>query len=332
MLMTSTKPFEKTAFERALVNRFSQNTPFEVTYTEAALSPETAIMTRTFPIVCAFVSDCLDRSCLGKLKENGVGLLVLRSAGFNHVDLSAARELGIQVMRVPRYSPYAVAEFAVGLYLSLNRKIHRSHDRVKEGNFSLNGLVGRDVHNQTVGIVGTGNIGRCAARIFRGFDAKVLAFDIQPNEDWARQNGVQYTDLSSLLENSDVVSLHAPLNKETFHLLNEKTISSMKKNSYLINTSRGALVDTAALIQALKSKHLAGAALDVYEEEEHYFFKDFSDVIIDDDTLARLMTFPNVLITSHQAFLTEEALDEIARVTLQNMIDWSEKKLSSNTL
>lgn len=315
VLMTSTKPFEKELFEQCL----SKN--LEFTYTDTFLKTETAEIAKGFDSVCVFVTDKLDAPCLEKLNRYGVKLLALRSAGFNHVDVVVAKSLGMKVARVPKYSPQAIAEFAVGLYLCLNRKIHRAHNRVREGNFSLSGLVGADVHKQTIGIVGTGNIGKHTAQIFRGFGAKVLATDMTPDTVWARKFGIEYVGLEDLLKLSDVVSLHIPLNSQTKNILDEERFALMKNHSYLINTSRGGLVHTRALIKNLKSKKLSGAALDVYEEEESVFFKDHSDEIIDDDVLMRLMTFPNVLITSHQAFLTKEALKQIADVTILNIED-----------
>jgi D-lactate dehydrogenase len=265
------------------------------------------------------VNDRLDAACLATLKNAGVRLVALRCAGFNNVDLSAAKTAGIAVVRVPAYSPYAVAEHAVGLLLSLNRKIHRAFNRVREHNFSLNGLVGFDLHGKTVGIIGTGKIGRIAAQIFRGFGTRLLAYDPFPSADWAAQHEVQYVHLPDLLVASDIVSLHLPLTPETFHLLNERTLGEMKRGAYLINTSRGKLVDTAALIEALKRGQLGGVALDVYEEEEGVFFEDLSSQVLLDDELTLLLTLPNVLVTSHQAFLTHEALSEIARVTAENI-------------
>ncbi len=286
---------------------------------EFRLSAETAATAAGCDAVCVFVNDRVDRACLQELADGGVKHVALRCAGFNNVDLAAASELGLTVTRVPAYSPHAVAEHAVALLLTLNRRIHRAHNRVRENNFSLAGLVGFDVHGKTVGIIGTGRIGRLAAQIFRGFDARVLAFDPVPDPDWAGAHKVEYTDLDSLLENSDILSLHLPLTPDTFHLVNADTLSRMKPGAYLINTSRGKLIDTAALIGALKSGHLGGVALDVYEEEEGVFFEDLSDRVLPDDELSRLLTFPNVLITSHQAFLTREALAEIARVTTENL-------------
>jgi D-lactate dehydrogenase len=245
--------------------------------------------------------------------------LALRCAGFNGVDLAAAKELGLSVTRVPAYSPHAVAEHAVALLLALNRKIPRANNRVHDLNFSLQGLVGFDLHGKTAGIVGTGKIGRVAAQILRGFGMRVLAHDPFPSADWAVQHGVEYTDARTLAAESEVISLHTPLTPETRHLIRRETLELMKPGAILINVSRGALIDTTALIEALKSGRLGGVALDVYEEEEGVFFEDLSGQILQDDELARLLTFPNVLITAHQAFLTKEALSEIARVTVANL-------------
>jgi D-lactate dehydrogenase len=270
--------------------------------------------------VCVFVNDRLDRACLSKLARVEVRLVALRCAGFNNIDLAAARELDLAVTRVPAYSPHAVAEHAVGLLLALNRKIHRAYNRVREHNFSLNGLVGFTIAGKTVGIVGTGRIGRIAAQIFRGFEAKVLAFDLAPSADWAARHGVTYADFNTLLEHSDILSLHLPLSPSVVHLLNAETLGRVKPGVFIINTSRGKLIDTTAVIEALKSGRLGGVALDVYEEEEGLFFEDHSGEVLLDDELSRLLTFPNVLITSHQAFLTHEALTEIARVTTENIL------------
>jgi D-lactate dehydrogenase len=244
----------------------------------------------------------------------------LRCAGFNNVDLEAAREMGLPVVRVPAYSPHAVAEHAVALLLTLNRKIHRAFNRVREHNFSLNGLTGFDLAGKTVGIVGTGRIGKIAARIFRGFETEVLAYDPFPSATWADEQRIRYVPLEKLLADSDIVSLHLPLTPDSFHLINAEAFARLKPGAYLINTSRGKLVDTAALIAALKQGRLGGIALDVYEEEEGIFFEDLSEKTLQDDLLSRLLSFPNVLITSHQAFFTHEALTEIARVTVQNVL------------
>lgn len=287
---------------------------------EFRLSAETAAAAKGAQAVCVFVNDHADRACLEELVAHGVKLLALRCAGHNNVDLTAARELGLTVVRVPAYSPYAVAEHTVGLLLALNRKIHRAYNRVRELNFSLSGLVGFDIHDKTVGIVGTGRIGRITAQIFRGFEANVLTYDPFPSSDWAKTHGINYTDMETLLAESDIVSLHLPLLPETLHLLNAQTIAQTKRGVFIVNTSRGKLIDTTALIAALKSGHIGGVALDVYEEEEGVFFEDLSGQVLLDDELSHLLMFPNVLITAHQAFLTHEALSEIARVTTMNIL------------
>jgi D-lactate dehydrogenase len=287
---------------------------------EFRLSEETALTAKGAQAVCIFVNDHADRPCLEALAEHDVKLIALRCAGHNNVDLVAAREIGIPVVRVPAYSPHAVSEHTVGLLLTLNRKIHRAYNRVRELNFSLSGLVGFDICGKTIGIIGTGKIGKITAQIFRGFDAKVLAFDPFPDHDWANGHQIRYTDMNSLLEQSDIVSLHVPLSPDTLYLLNAHTISRMKPGAYIINTSRGKLIDTRALIAALKSGHIGGVALDVYEEEEGIFFHDLSGRVLLDDELSHLLMFPNVLVTSHQAFLTHEALSEIARVTTENIL------------
>jgi D-lactate dehydrogenase len=289
------------------------------TFHDFRLTAETASTAAGADAVCVFVNDKLDRACLEKLAALGVKLVALRCAGFNQVDLPAARELGIAVTRVPAYSPHAVAEHAVALLMTLNRKIHRAYNRVREHNFALAGLVGFDLYGKTAGIVGTGKIGRCTAEIFRGFGMQVVAHDPFPQEAWAIEHKIRYAPLEEVLRVSDVLSLHLPLAAGTHHLLNRETLAQMKPGACLINTSRGKLVDSAALIEALKSGHLGGVALDVYEEEEGIFFEDHSGAVLQDDTLALLLSLPNVLVTSHQAFLTREALSEIARVTVTNL-------------
>jgi len=283
------------------------------------LTADTAPAARGAQAVCVFVNDRVDQPCLLALAALGVKLVALRCTGFNNVDVAAARELGIAVTRVPVYSPYAVAEHAVALLLALNRKIHRAFNRVRELNFSLNGLVGFDLHGKTAGIVGTGKIGRIVAGILRGFGLRVLAFDPFPDRAWAAQQGVEYVDAAQLAGASDVISLHVPLTTETRHIIRKETIDPMKRGVLLVNVSRGALIDTTALIEALKSGKLGGVALDVYEEEEGIFFEDLSGQVLQDDELARLLTFPNVIVTAHQAFLTREALADIARTTAANL-------------
>ena len=310
-----TKPYDREALQQA-----SANHEIEWHFSEFRLTEDSASAVTNARAVCIFVNDQLNRPCLEVLVRQGVELIALRCAGFNNVDVGFARELKLTVTRVPAYSPHAVAEHAVALLLTLNRKTHRAFNRVRELNFSLNGLVGFDLYGKTAGLIGTGKIGRITGQILRGFGMRVLAYDPFPDHEWAKQTGVEYVETSSdVLRNSDVVSLHTPLTPETRHIIRAETIQLMKRGSILINVSRGALVDTRAVIQALKSRHLAGVAADVYEEEEGIFFEDLSGDVLHDDELARLLSFPNVLITSHQAFLTREALSEIARTTVANI-------------
>jgi D-lactate dehydrogenase len=314
--------YDTKTYDREFLARAASGEHILWRFHEFRLSADTASAAQGAKAVCIFVNDQADRACLEALAALHVKLIALRCAGHNNVDLNAASELGIAVVRVPAYSPHAVAEHAVGLLLSLNRKIHRAYNRVRELNFSLSGLVGFDIHGKTVGILGTGRIGRIAAQIFRGFDANVIAYDPIPMTDWADSYHVHYTDLNTVLATSDILSLHLPLVTETLHLLNSQTIAATKPGVFIVNTSRGKLIDTTALIAALKSGHVGGVALDVYEEEEGIFFQDLSGQVLLDDELSHLLIFPNVLITSHQAFLTYEALSEIARVTIKNIIQF----------
>jgi D-lactate dehydrogenase len=317
--------FDTKPYDREYLGRAGTSDRITWRFHEFRLCAETARAAEGATGVCLFVNDRADRDCLDVLASLHIKLIALRCAGYNNIDLAVARALGMSVVRVPAYSPHAVAEHAVGLLLTLIRKIHRAYNRVRELNFSLNGLVGFDIYGKSVGIVGTGKIGRIAAQIFRGFGAKVIAYDPFPSVEWAQEHGVQYTDLDSLLGTSDIISLHVPLMPETFHLLNDQSMARLKPGVFLINTSRGKLIDTTSLILALKSGQIGGVALDVYEEEEGIFFEDLSGQVLLDDELSRLLTFPNVLITAHQAFLTHEALTEIARVTTEN-IDRFERK------
>jgi D-lactate dehydrogenase len=308
--------FERDAFDAA--NRGV----CEILYFEARLNRDTAKLARGADAVCSFVNDHLDAETLRILKEEGIRLIALRSAGYNHVDLAAAAKFSIPVVRVPEYSPYAVAEHAVALMLSLNRKIHHAYLRVRELNFSLDGLVGFDLHGKTVGVLGTGRIGKTMIRIMTGFGCRVLAHDIAPDLKLAEELKFRYVNLKTLYAESDIISLHLPLTKETRHLIDEKAMVLMKHGVMLINTGRGALIETKALVGALKTGQIGAAGLDVYEEEEGVFFNDLSDRGLNDDVLARLLTFPNVLVTSHQGFLTREALLNIAKTTLQNIDDF----------
>jgi D-lactate dehydrogenase len=322
----STKPYEERFFQ-AINAEYGH----DITYFEPRLTADTAPLADDFPAICAFVNDQLDNKTIAHLAETGTRLIALRSAGFNNVDLKAAEAQGITVVRVPAYSPYAVAEHAVGLLLTLNRKIHRAHNRVREGNFALDGLLGFDIYGLTVGCIGTGRIGREFVRIMKGFGCEVLAYDPYPSEE-VRTLGARYVDLSELFAESDIVSLHCPLTPETYHIINPTTIRQMKDSVTIINTSRGALVDTLAVIDALKEGHIGYLALDVYEEEADLFFEDLSDVVIQDDVFARLLTFPNVLITGHQAFFTREALNNIVHTTLANIREFEQTGQAANSV
>lgn len=311
--MYDAKPYDRRSFDAGA------GPDLALSWINAHLDAQTADLALGHQAVCAFVNDDLSRPTLERLAELGVRLIAMRCAGYNNVDLAAAHELGLSVVRVPAYSPHAVAEHAVALMLTLNRKTHRAFNRVREGNFSLAGLVGFDMYGGTAGVVGLGMIGRCAAEILRGFGMRVLGYDVRPDPQFAERTGVELVGLEPLLEQSDIITLHTPLVPETYHLIDERRIALMKRGVMLINTSRGALVDTGALIEALKREHIGAAGLDVYEEESEYFFEDRSDRTITDDLLARLMTFNNVLVTSHQAFLTQHALANIAETTLGNI-------------
>jgi len=318
--MMTTVVFDTKPYDREALQLGSEGGGIDWRFMDCRLSTETVATAQGAQAICIFVNDRADRPCLEALANLGVRHIALRCAGYNGVDVGAAKTLGLTVTRVPAYSPYAVAEHAVALLLALNRKIARANNRVRELNFSLSGLVGFDLHGKTAGIVGTGKIGRVTAQILRGFGMRVLAFDPFPSIDWAREHGVEYTEPRTLTRECDVISLHTPLTPETRYIIRSETLELMKPGAILVNVSRGALIETGALIHALKSGRLGGVALDVYEEEEGVFFEDLSGQILHDDELARLLTFPNVLITAHQAFLTQEALSEIARVTVENLI------------
>jgi D-lactate dehydrogenase len=309
----STRPYDRNFLSRA--NAAGRHS---LVFHEARLDAGTAAAVQGAQAVCAFVNDRLDADVLQRLHGQGVRLLALRSAGFNHVDLAAAAALGIAIGRVPEYSPHAVAEHTAALVLTLNRKIHRACARVREGNFALEGLLGFDLHGRTVGIVGTGKIGACFARIMAGFGCKLLAFAPEVNPEFTAL-GARYVELPELLAASDIVSLHCPLTPGTHHLIDSAALATMKFGAMLINTSRGAVVDARAAIAALKTGQLGSLGLDVYEEEADLFFRDLSDFVLHDDVFARLLTFPNVIVTGHQAFFTEEALTAIAETTIANI-------------
>jgi len=323
-MTTPAKPlisiYDTKPYDREYLSAAAGVDALKLRFHDFRLEPETAASAEGAAAVCVFVNDNPRRATLEHLARLGVRMVALRCAGFNNVDLKAAKEFGIAVTRVPSYSPHAVAEHTIALILTLNRKLHRAFVRVRELNFSLHGLVGFDLHGKTAGIIGTGRIGRIVCDILKGFGMRVIASDPYPDPEWAARHGIEYLDVISLAGKSDIVSLHAPLTPQTDHLVNAEFIASMKPGAMLVNVSRGRLVHTHALIEALKSGQIGGVALDVYEEEEGVFFEDLSGEVLQDDELARLLTFPNVLISAHQAFLTHEALHEISRVTVENLL------------
>lgn len=313
----STKNWVSTAFDRA-----DKEGHFDLHYLEAKLDARTFSLAEEHDAVCVFVNDVLDSTVINGLADAGVKYIALRCAGFNNVDLKQAFKRNISVVRVPAYSPYAVAEHALGLILALNRRYHRAYNRVREGNFSLDGLLGYDIHGKTIGVIGTGKIGQVFCRMMQGFESRILAYDVFPSDEM-KKIGVEYVGLPELYAQSDIISLHCPFNHETHHLINSESINSMKTGVTIINTSRGPLIDSQAVIKGLKAGKIAYLGLDVYEEEADLFFEDLSDKVIQDDTFVRLQTFPNVLITAHQAFFTREAVDNIAETTLNNLEDIS---------
>ncbi len=318
--MTKVTVFDTKRYDREHLGKALEAAGLDVKFREFRLSPDTVeTVGDDVDVVCVFVNDKVNREVIEQLAAKGVSMIALRCAGFNGVDLQAAQEHGILVARVPAYSPYAVAEHAVTLAMALNRHIPQANRRVRDMNFTLDGLVGFDMHGKTVGLIGTGKIGKITGQIFKGFGMRVIMWDPYPDPAWAAEHGLEYVTLSEIGQEADIVSLHVPLFPETHHIINDLVLAALKPGVILINVSRGALVDTVALIEALKSGHVGGVGLDVYEEEEGKFFEDLSGEVMADDVLARLMTFPNVIVTAHQAFLTREALDEIARVTTENI-------------
>ncbi|MBB02068.1 MAG: hydroxyacid dehydrogenase [Planctomyces sp.] len=322
----STKPYDRRFFTAA-----NEQHGFELKFFEPRLTPETMTLAQGFDAVCVFVNDQLDADILEQLKDAGIKTIALRCAGFNNVDLKAAEDAGLQVVRVPAYSPYAVAEHTVGLMLTLNRRIHRAYNRVREANFALDGLLGFDFHGKTVGVIGTGRTGALTAKIMHGFGCDLLGSDMRENPD-CLELGMKYMPVDDLLAKADVVTLHCPLTPETEHLINEERVQKMKPGVMLINTSRGRVVDTKAVIEGLKSGQIGSVGMDVYEEEADYFFEDLSNNVIADDVLARLLTFPNVLVTGHQAFFTREAMQAIADTTLNNLQEIEETGKCGNAV
>lgn len=322
----STKPYDETFFG-------NENASFghDLVFHEFRLNPDSAKLAEGSDAVCAFVNDSLGRQTLEVLKEGGTRYIAMRCAGYNNVDLEAACILGIQVVRVPAYSPHAVAEHTIGLLLTLNRRLYRAYNRVREGNFSLEGLVGFDIYGLTVGIIGTGTIGLEVVKLFKGFGCEVICYDVNENPKVSAA-GAKYVSLNTLFSDSDVISLHCPLLKPTYHIIDATAISKMKRGVTLLNTSRGGLIDTQAVINGLKSGQIGNLGIDVYEEEAELFFEDKSSHVMQDDIFARLLTFPNVLITGHQAFFTRNALTQIARVTLGNLSDLEKTGESANII
>jgi D-lactate dehydrogenase len=323
--------FSSRGYDRRFLDEANGQHGHSLTHLEARLDATTASLAHGHEGVCAFVNDRVDADVVATLAEGGTRLLTLRSAGYNHVDLAAAAEHGLTVTRVPAYSPYAVAEHTVALMLAVERQIPRAANRVRDGNFSLEGLLGFDLRNKRIGIIGTGRIGQIVARIMRGFGCSIRAYDPVRNED-VRDLGVRYEDLDTLLGECDVITLHCPLTPDTHHIIDEEALQKVKPGVMIVNTSRGALIDTPAAIRALKDGRIGHLALDVYEEEGDLFFEDLSDTGIQDDVFARLLTFPNVLITAHQAFFTEEALRNIAETTLGNASAFAAGRRSGNEL
>ena len=310
------KPYDIASFDKV-----NEKYNYDIRYYKGHLNPNNVVLTQDTDAVCIFVNDTADVAVIDAMVDNGVKLLALRCAGFNNVDLKAAKGK-LPVVRVPAYSPYAVAEYSLALMLSLNRKIHRAYWRTRDGNFSLNGLMGFDMHGKTIGIIGTGKIAKILIRLLKGFGMRILAYDLYPDMKFAGEEGISYVSLDELYRESDIISLHCPLTDQTKYMIDKDSIDKMKEGVMIINTGRGQLINTNDLIEGLKEKKIAAAGLDVYEEEGEYFYEDKSDKIIDDDVLARLLSFNNVIVTSHQAFFTKEALHNIAETTLQNIEDF----------
>ena len=318
------KPYDIESFDK-----IQKDFDFKITYFKGHLRLETAPLTKGFQVVCVFVNDVVDRDVIDILAHNGIALIAVRAAGYNNINLKAAFNR-IPVVRVPAYSPYAVAEHAVTLMLALNRKIHRAYYRTRDNNFTLNGLLGFDMRGKTAGIIGTGKIGKAIINILKGFGMRVRAFDVFPDKKYQKNAGFEYVDLDTIYRESDIISLHCPLTKDSYHLVNGTSIAKMKPGVMIINTGRGMLINSKALIKGLKTGKVGFAGLDVYEEESDYFFEDFSNKVITDDVLARLLSFNNVMVTSHQGFFTQEALQGIATTTLENIRDFFvERKLSN---
>jgi len=321
--------FSAKSYDKKFFDQENKKFKHELEYFEVHLDVNTVTLAKGFEAICVFVHDNVNEECLNKLSEYGIKTIVLRCSGFNNIDLNVASCLGITVARVPEYSPHGVAEHALTLILALNRKIYRAYNRVRENNFLLEGLLGFNLNTKTIGVIGTGRIGSVFCKIMRGLGCPVLAYDPNINQDCI-DSGVEYVDMETLFKRSDIISLHCPLTPQTTHIIDDQAISNMKQGVMIINTSRGALIDTVAIVKGLKSEKIAYLGLDVYEEEGDLFFEDVSEKILEDDIFARLLTFPNVLITGHQAFFTSDALENIANITLQNLTDIEQCKPCPN--
>jgi D-lactate dehydrogenase len=323
--------FDTKKYDEDFFNEANKEFDFTIKYFSERLSIDTVIMASGYDVVCAFVNDDINKEVILKLEEQNVGLLAMRCSGYNNIDMKTAFNK-IKICRVPAYSPYAVAEHALALIMSLNRKTHKAYNRTRESNFSIKGLLGFDLHGKKAGVIGTGKIGRIFIKIIKGLGMDVVAYDPYPNESFSRDLGFSYVAIEDLYKNSDIISLHCPLTKDTFHLIDKDAVSLMKNNVMIINTSRGGLIDTRALVDSLKEGRVGYVGLDVYEEEENFFFEDHSDSIVQDDVLSRLQTFANVLITSHQGFFTKEALQNISNTTLSNIKDFRSGKTLINEI
>ena len=316
--------FDSKEYDKKLFNEYNEKYGYQITYLESRLNKETAPLARGFDVVCIFVNDIVDKDAIKILKDCGVKLIALRCAGFNNVDIKNM-DKDIKVVRVPAYSPYAVAEHAVALLLSIDRKIYKAYQRTKKYNFTLNGLLGFDIHGKTVGVIGTGKIGKCFINIMKGFGTEVLAYDVYEDKNAEKEIGFKYVSLDELYEKSDIISLHCPLTEDNYKMINKNSIEKMKNGVYIINTSRGKLIDTNSLIEELTKGKIGGLGLDVYEDEEEFFLNDMSNSYIRDEGLSVLLSMPNVVITSHQAFFTKEALNKIASDTCENIKEFFEK-------
>ena len=317
--------FDIKDYDKEFFKKYEKNYNFEMTFLKVRLTEETANLTKGYDVVCGFANDNINKETIDIMVENGIKLLAMRCAGFNNVSLKDIHNR-FKVVRVPAYSPHAIAEYTVGLILAVNRKIHKAYVRTREGNFSINGLMGFDLDGKTAGIIGTGKIGQILIKILKGFEMKVIAYDLYPNQKAADELGFEYVSLDELYAKSDIISLNCPLTKDTQYMINRRSMLKMKDGVILVNTGRGQLIDSADLVEALKDKKIGAVALDVYEEEENYFFEDKSNQVIEDDILGRLLSFYNVLITSHQAYFTKEAVEAITVTTLNNIKDFVEGK------